>query len=170
MIIKTNRLILRDININDSKDIFEYMGDIDNTKYMYFGKYKDILEVNKFIEKYLRDEDLKAHMFVVELNNNVIGDISIYDEDEYAELAWVFNKAYHNKGYAYEAVTKYIEFIKENYNYKYFIARADIRNIPSIKLMKKLNMRYISTTIREYPDGRPTSEEVEYRLDIDKGE
>jgi hypothetical protein len=50
------------------------------------------------------------------------------------------------------------------------IARADIRNNPSVKLMKKLNMRYISTTIREYPDGRPTSEEVEYRLNLNKGE
>ena len=109
-------------------------------------------------------------MFVVELDGKVIGDVSIYDEEEYAELAWVFNKEFHNKGYAYEAVKKYIDYLKENYNYKYFIARADIRNNPSIKLMKKLNMIYVLTEERVYPDGRPTSEEVEYRLDINKGE
>ena len=168
MIIKTNRLILRDVTLNDSKDIFEYMGNVDNTKYMYFGSYKDKSEVNNFIERYLNNKDLKAHMFVVELNNKVIGDISIYEEDEYAELAWVFNKDYHKQGYAYEAVTRYIKFIKEKYNSKYLIARADTRNLPSIKLINKLNMIYISTNIREYPDGRPTSEEVEYRLILDK--
>ena len=58
----------------------------------------------------------------------------------------------------------------ENYDYKYYIARADIRNNPSIKLMKKLNMIYVLTEERVYPDGRPISEEVEYRLDINKGE
>ena len=74
------------------------------------------------------------------------------------------------KGYAYEAVKKYIDYLKENYDYKYYIARADIRNNPSIKLMKKLNMIYVLTEERVYPDGRPISEEVEYRLDINKGE
>ena len=170
MILKTKRLILRDVTINDSKDIFEYMGDKENTKYMYFGSYKTIDEVKTFIENYLNNEELKAHMFVVELDNKVIGDVSIYDEDDYAELAWVFNKEYHNKGYAFEAVTRYIEFITNEYNYKYLLARADIRNNPSIKLMNKLNMRYILKEIREYPDGRPNSEEVEYRLDLNKGE
>lgn len=170
MMVKTERLILRDVTIDDSKDIFEYMGNIENTKYMYFGSYKDELEVKKFIETYLYNEDLKAHMFVVELDGKVIGDVSIYDEEEYAELAWVFNKEFHNKGYAYEAVKKYIDYLKENYDYKFYIARADIRNNPSIKLMKKLNMIYVLTEERVYPDGRPTSEEVEYRLDINKGE
>ena len=36
--------------------------------------------------------------------------------------------------------------------------------------MKKLNMIYVLTEERVYPDGRPISEEVEYRLDINKGE
>ncbi len=164
MLIKTDRLILRDVNINDAKDIFEYMGDIENTKYMYFGAYKDIIEVKDFIEKYLNNKDLKAHMFVVELDNKVIGDVSIYEEDDYAELAWVFNKAYQKKGYAYEAVKEYLKYLEENYSYKYFVARADIRNIPSINLMKKLNMQKIGVAERIYPDGREKSQEVEYRL------
>lgn len=75
MLIKTDRLILRDVSINDAKDIYEYMGDTENTKYMYFGSYKNIIEVKDFIEKYLNMKDLKAHMFVIELDNKVIGDV-----------------------------------------------------------------------------------------------
>lgn len=164
MLIKTDRLILRDVSINDAKDIYEYMGDTENTKYMYFGSYKNIIEVKDFIEKYLNMKDLKAHMFVIELDNKVIGDVSIYEEDNYAELAWVFNKTYQKKGYAYEAVKEYLKYLIKNYNYKYFVARADIRNIPSINLMKKLNMQKIGVEERIYPDGREKSQEVEYRL------
>ena len=66
--------------------------------------------------------------------------------------------------------TAIIPWLKENYDYKYYIARADIRNKPSVKLMKKLNMTYVLTEKRIYPDGRDESEEVEYKLDINKGE
>jgi RimJ/RimL family protein N-acetyltransferase len=115
---------------------------------------------------------------VLKESGKVIGEIAAHPESVAPENdckdtfspCWMLNQKYHGKGYAYEAVKKYIDYLKENYNYKYYIARADIRNNPSIKLMKKLNMIYVLTEERVYPDGRPTSEEVEYRLDINKGE
>lgn len=165
--IKTDRLILTELTINDAEAMYKYSSDYENTKYMFHSKDTNIEETKKFITQSIdesRKIDKKFHCFGIYLNSVLIGDISVTFHGEYGELAWILNKEYQGNGYAYEAGSEYIKYIKDSYNLKYLIGRCDIKNTKSSNLMKKLGMIEKSIGPRIYTDGRAASQEIEYNL------
>ena len=102
-IIQTERMILRPINKNDAKDIFEWVSDPIVNKYMPYNLYENIEQVEEWIESLVEEEN----NFAFELKDigKVIGSVSItfVSSRNAYELGYNLNRNYWGNGYATEA-------------------------------------------------------------------
>lgn len=112
-------------------------------------------------ERYLGDERLK-NLLAVELEGQVIGELSLKIEDGWAqqevadqargvqgELAWVFNPAYHGKGYATEAVRALVGLCFGPLGLRRLHADCFADNKPSWRLMERIGMRREQHNVKE---------------------
>lgn len=143
--IKTQRLLLRPLSVNDLEEVHEYAGNKEITKYMLYlpnNSKKETFEVLKKAEENWNKKELTACEFAIVLDDKVIGDISVsrYENDDTADLGWIINPKYQGKGYATEAAIAVKDFAFNVLKYKKLIAQCDYRNNASSKLMEKLGM------------------------------
>lgn len=141
MYIETNRLILRDMSVNDSKDCFDYLSNPETMKFI-----EHTFDFNKtklFIKKCGIE-----HKFVYSLlekeSEKVIGHIIFhqFEEDPLEfELGWILNENYQNKGFAYEISTKLLKHSFHELKLKKVVAEVLPDNKSSIGLLKKLGFK-----------------------------
>lgn len=144
---ETKRLKIEKISMDYLDDINEFVTDQDTCKYMMFLPNKDKEEAKKYIQDVLDGWDKPnpcEHVFVLILDNKVIGNLYIYfEENNSAELGWIINKKFQNMGYAYESVSELIKYATKEYGIKHFVAHCDKDNAPSWHLMEKLGMKKV---------------------------
>lgn len=160
--IKTKRLILRPLQVDDANDLYLYFNDTDINKYLYVTRYNSLEGIENLIKQ---PNKKNYHCFGIEYDNKIIGDISISINHNYGEIAWVINKNYQNQGFAFEASNEYIKYIFATYNIKTIKAHCDINNKASNCLIKKLGFKYLLKSVRQYNDERKPSFEYEYELE-----
>lgn len=147
MILQTNRLILRAIELTDAKALFEYRSDkITNQFQGFIPTTED--EMLRFIKKInpLINEAGSWYQFVIILKdlNIIIGDIGIHflqEDFHQVEFGITLNKEYQGKGYASEALTCIFDYLFTTLNKHRIIASVDPGNTNSIQLLEKLKMR-----------------------------
>lgn len=112
-IIKTDRLILRPVELRDATDIYEYMSQKDVCKYLF--SYCETLDETK---RHLKVEFLSydkrgvpsPYAIVLKKEHKVIGTCNFHTIDEdCGEIGFVLNPAYQHHGYMSEAVSMLIE-------------------------------------------------------------
>lgn len=169
--IKTSRLLLRPLSINDLDSVHIYASDNDNTKYMFWiNDTKE--ETAQFLLKVTdewRKESPSFYEFAITLNNEQIGAISITlnEEKNVGEFGWIINKQYWKKGYATEAALAIKDFAIKELKVSKLIATCDSRNSNSYKLMEKIGLGLESDNgIRTYPKNGETAKELMYSLII----
>jgi RimJ/RimL family protein N-acetyltransferase len=93
--------------------------------------------IREIMENYTHDSN--EHEYGVELmeTKTTIGILYMKEEETRTLIGYHFNEDFHGKGYAIEAVQNYISWIKSN-SEKKIEALVDYKNLPSIKLLKKL--------------------------------
>lgn len=138
MYIETPRMIVRDFQLNDVKDLQEILGDNETMKNCE-PAYSLEKTVN-FLQKFCIEK--KAAVAAVHKESNkMIGYILFNDskKDVY-EMGWFFNRNYWRQGYAYEACKAVIDYAFEaQYAHKIFAETIDGEK--SVNLMKKLGMK-----------------------------
>lgn len=85
-------------------------------------------------------------------DGRVIGECGITYIPEYGrdvEIAWIFNRAYHGKGYASEAARAVKEFALAKLGLPQLFALIDRENAPSIAVANRLGMQF-DRIIRAY--------------------
>jgi len=154
--LETERLNIRIFNENDIYDIYEYCSDDMVTRYLSFESYKSIDDAKKRIEYILKThEELKRPVYwAIELkeNNKVIGGIDYFDYDEQAnkaEIGFLLNSNYWNKGIMTEALKEVLSFGFENMELNRIQIRCDERNIASERVIVKNGLVYEGTQ-RQY--------------------
>ncbi len=174
MIINTERLSLRPLQIGDYIEVHEYATDNTNCQYMMFLPFESSEETLEFLrcsqENWNKDNP-EFYDFAVVLSNVVIGHVSIYffteNSSEVAELGWVFNSKYHGKGYATEAVKALKDFAVSNLGFKKISAHCDYRNAASFRLMEKIGMKLVDDTKTRLNRGDSIeTKELMFLLDI----
>lgn len=147
MKLETKRLLIRPINLNDKKAIFEYRHDKEVNKYQGWIP-ETIDEVEKFIKKLPEqiNEPKTWFQFVIieKVTEKIVGDIGIHfmdNENKQAEIGCTLNKDFQNKGYATESVTKVIDYLFKELNKHRIITSIDPNNTNSIRLIERIGFR-----------------------------
>lgn len=172
--IKTARLLLRPLTIDDLDYVHAYSSDKDNTTFMYFLPFTSKEETSEFltkITKHWKREKPVFYAFAITLDGKVIGDISILMNENRTEgeLGWILDKSYWKQGYALEAALAMKEFAFKELNIPKLTACCDYRNKASYQLMEKIGLRLESDTgTRTYPKNGETAKELKYSLISDE--
>ena len=86
-----------------------------------------------------------AHMFfAVCLHDAVIGYISCNQRDDGHEIGYSFHPAYHGKGYAKEALSTLLSYLRSR-GFTHFTAGTALNNTPSVRLLTALGFRLVGT-------------------------
>lgn len=177
MEIKTERLTLRPIQVGDEKEIHEYAGDKSIT--MCFWLPNDTIEdTADFVRQNAaqwNSDDQSNFEFVILLDGKIIGgcdcELGRSDDGSCAELGWVINRAYRNKGYASEAARAIIDFAFNNPGIDRVYAHCDINNKASLGVMLRIGMKCIDDKgTRTYPRTGITSGEYTCMITRDEWE
>ncbi len=152
IIFNTERLKIRPFEENDYDDFCEYISDFRVNEHL------GILNLTSFetFEQLFETNLKNPFCWALELNNSnkVIGDFH-FDNivDGYlAHCGYALNFNYQNKGYAFEASKKIIEFGFDIVNFQRIRAVVSVYNIPSIKFLEKLGFQK-EAVIYEYDFG-----------------
>jgi len=145
IIIETEQLLLRPIEIKDTNALFNYRSDAVANKFQGFIP-KNLEDVYEFINKTTTEFNIVESWFqlvIEERNSNqIIGDIGVHFIDEQqVELGITLAKIQHGKGFATEALKVLITYLFEKFNKHRIIASIDPENTSSIKLFERLGFR-----------------------------
>ena len=149
--ISTPRLTLRPLGTEFLDSAHQYSSDAENTKYMVFLPNESISETKAFLlacEHEWAKSTPAFYEFAILKDGVHIGAVGIYTNErkDTAELGWILNPSYHNRGYATEAARAVMDFAKTELNIRRFVAHCDTENAASRKVMEKLGFVRTSET------------------------
>ena len=145
MILKTERLIIRHITIEDWKSIKEIWVDFKSSKYVQYSTPHSINDEDVRAEIYKwskENKETENKFFGVCQNDRVIGYIVLYKQENAYEIGYSFHSDFHGKGYAKESVLAILDYARE-LGIKRITAGAAINNIPSVALLKVLGFKQV---------------------------
>ncbi len=147
--IRTDRLILRMMTVDDVDDVHAWMSDPEVTRYLLHDpRSRD--DVATRVADYSLARTLATTGDYLQLAVEIPGDRvigSVYftiasADDSTGELGWAFNSAFHGKGYAYEAACLVMNLAFGPVGLHRVFADLDPRNAASIALCERLGMRH----------------------------
>lgn len=147
MKLKTDRLYLRPVTIEDKESLFEYRSDSETNKYQGWIPRK-IEDVEVFIGKISNEINVPETWFqfviIEQKSNSLIGDLGVHfidNENKQVEVGCTLNKNYQGKGYATESLRKIIDYLINTLKKHRVLTSIDPLNINSIKLVERLGFR-----------------------------
>ena len=150
--LETERLKLRLFSLEDTNELYEYCSDEQVTKYLPFDTYTDekqaIDRINYWLEVYKNLDKPITWAIEYKQDGKMIGSIDFVkwsEQDKSAEVGYVINRKYWNKGIITEALKAVIDFGFKQMDLNRIEARCDERNIASAKVMEKNGLIYEGT-------------------------
>lgn len=148
-VLKSARLTLRPISLNDLDAIFNYTSSENVARYVTWEPHKSLEETIEFIELVFSDYKQDNHLlWGIEYEQKLIGTIdfvSIIDKHKCAEIGYVLSEDYWNQGITTEAVKKLINYGFDELKLVRIQARCFEENIGSQKVMEKSGMLFEGT-------------------------
>ncbi len=169
--IKTDRLTLRPLGINDLETVHVYASDEETTKYMFWLN-RRTEETERFligVTKEWEKETPSFYEFAIVFDGLQIGAISVYlrEAGKTGELGWILNKKYWKKGIASEAAYAIKDFAVNILKVEKLVAYCDYRHIASYSLMRKIGLTLEKDDgIRTYAKTGETVKELMYSLAV----
>ena len=142
-LIKTDRLTIRIVDSNDCYDFFEFCSDPKVCTYLTFNPYKSVTYTKWILENmqnaYIHGTDVNFSV-VLNTNKKVIGSVSLhfFENENSAELGYLFNCSYWNNGYCKEAVNALINVAFDYYGVNCIYASYIVGNNASKTILKKI--------------------------------
>ena len=140
-IIKTNRLILKDISLMDQESFIDIICNEEVSLTYMVPIFKDKQEIINLFNRFIKlSNDENRFVYGIYLNNKLIGlinDVQINNDE--IQLGYVISPIYKNNGYATEALSNCITILFD-IGYNVIKAGAFKENITSIKVIEKCNM------------------------------
>lgn len=143
--IKTKRLIIKPISLNDVHHMFEYRAHENVARFQSFRP-KTMADVEAFIKNNPFEFNTENSWFQlgVFLNQMLIGDIGIHfvgPENKQCEIGYTIGEAYQKKGYGKESVWGITNYLFKEMNKHRISASLDPKNEASIALLESLGFR-----------------------------
>lgn len=145
-VITLDRIYLRQFNMNDVDDLFEYASNKDITEHLTWNPHKNKEETRLLLQNLFTkyDESTFRWAIVLKENNKLIGSIDVVRLDkvnEIAEIGYVLNIAYHNQGIMSEAFKGVINYLFNEVNSKEISACFELGNEASKRVMEKCGLK-----------------------------
>lgn len=144
--IKTERLLLRRYCSGDAADIFRnYASDERVTKYLSWTPYTSVEALAGFVAVQTARYSGNVYNWVIEYQGQAVGSISVTaidERNESCEIGYCLGYAFWNKGLMTEAVVAVLEFLLCVAGFHRVMAKHDVDNPASGKIMVKCNMTY----------------------------
>jgi ribosomal-protein-alanine N-acetyltransferase len=146
-VLKTDRLILRQLSVNDDKEIFALRSDKEVNKYLGRQPAGTIEDARKFIHKIdevVRQNEGIYWAITLADNDNLIGTICLFNfsnENDQAEIGYELLPAFQKQGIMQEAISKVIAFGFDVIGLKAIEGYTHLENESSSKLLEKFNFR-----------------------------
>ena len=153
MITENNKLLIRELTENDLTVIFELYSDKEAMKFRGSEPFENIEQAFEMIYKVA--ENIKKgieyrYAIIEKTTNKLIGTYLITPiTNVTCMIGCSIGKKYWRQGYGIEVMILMMEYLKK-INYEKIIGLIKKENIPSIKLVEKLNFKLIEQT--ERPD------------------
>lgn len=142
--IKTERLILRQFQLRDNADMFQWASNPDVVKFLSYEPHKTIEETNAILTSWVKSyNEMSTYNWAIEFQVVVIGNISVVDKDDECftcHLGWQIDKPYWNKGIMTEAAKAVVDYLFDQVHYDRITSGCDTRNIGSSRVMQKIGM------------------------------
>ncbi len=144
--IATDRLVLRKMHTYDYNDMYSYASRADLTEYLLWSPHSSssyTKEYLKYVEKRYLVGDFYDFAVVEKEGGKMIGTCGFTKIDlqnKVAEIGYVLNPDFHNRGYATEAARAVIEFGFSRLGVNRIEARFMEGNDASLRVMQKLGM------------------------------
>ena len=169
MIIETQRLLLREMDLDDFQALFQVLGDPETMwhyPYTFDGQHvKDWIERN--MNRYRRD-GFGLWAVCLKDSGEMIGDCGLtlqnIQGEMLPEIGYHIRRDCQRRGYAREAAMAVRDWAFEHTDYPALYSYCKYTNIPSIRTAESIGMRFD----REYPDevNGTTHVSVIYREDL----
>lgn len=149
----TPRLFIREFELFDRDDIYEYSSDNDVVKYMIWGP-NTLDETEKFLqEKISTQQQTNRKKYelavVIKGTKKVIGGCSFELTNEGILVGYVFNKDYWGNGYATEVTASILKLSAKVFGINKFIATCDEENIGSRMVLEKNGFEMTKRIVRD---------------------
>lgn len=142
--IKTERLILRQFQLRDNADMFQWASNPDVVKFLSYEPHKTMEETNAILTSWVKSyNEMSTYNWAIEFQGVVIGNISVVDKDDECftcHLGWQIDKPYWNKGIMTEAAKAVVDYLFDQVHYDRITSGCDTRNIGSSRVMQKTGM------------------------------
>lgn len=139
--LETERLFLRNFQIEDKDDCFNFMSDeqtcLDDGGYHAFTKQDEMYQ--QIMEKFLNEKH--RYMIVEKESNRVVGTVNVMISEDRADvgsIGYVVSPKCRKRGYASEAVKKIIHHYFEYMQISKFLATCFLYNQASARVLEKL--------------------------------
>jgi len=142
-VLQTERLTLRELNLNDTKAIFRLRTKKEVIEFIDRKTLNNLSETRAFIERISKlTSNNKGVFWVIESKSNsqVIGTIGLRnfeDEENYAEIGYELEPSYQQKGFMSEAFNVVVEYGFKQMQLKTIEAFTHKNNRASIALLEK---------------------------------
>lgn len=148
IVLETERLILREFEIQDARGFLELNADPDVIRFTGDQPFEDEAEALAFIKNYhpYQRDGYGRWVCILKENNEFIGFCGLRKDDNRQEtdIGFRFCRRFWGKGYATESAKACIEFGFSTLNLPCIIGRASMNNKASIRVLEKVEMKYVS--------------------------
>ena len=145
-LLKTKRLILRSLVLDDRDAVFLNFSNGDITKFFLEKPFTNIIQADNIIEEFLAEFKQKKGItwaITCKKNNICIGTCSfIIRKENEAELGFDLAKAHWGKGIMQEALKSLIKYTLAEVGLNKIMAETLSYNIRSINLLENLNFKF----------------------------
>jgi RimJ/RimL family protein N-acetyltransferase len=152
---ETERLILRELDYTDEKDLFEMDSDPEVHLFIENNPVKSIDEITKVIEilkKQYKENGIARWAVIDKLTNECIGwsglkyfNQPLNKHNNFYELGYRFKKKHWGKGFATESSIAILDYGFANLNVDKIFAITDPKNANSKKVLTKLGFDFKET-------------------------
>lgn len=163
--LETERLILREVILDDVDDFFEMDSDPEVHKYISNAPLKTKEQVVAMIEFFQRqyiENGIARWAVVLKETGEFIGwsglkfmnDYTVNGRTDFYDLGYRFKKKHWGKGYASESGKAVVDYVRQNMDIDCIYGFADALNDGSRSVLQKSGLKYVEDF--EY-EGRPAS-------------
>lgn len=146
--VKTDEIILRELNFNDIKDMFEIFSDKELLKYYNILPHKTIEDTERLFFTFTNDyKDCKSITWGIinRENNKLIGTCGFHNFDcklTRAQISYEFNRVYQKQVFIHKALNEIIKIGFKNSPLKRIEAIIDDKNENSKMILENLTFKY----------------------------